>query len=97
MFVSRGLDSWYDHGQKSFKNKFGGESLCDFCSFQCDPRSGNSLVCISSERRKTMERREMLAAGAAGLAVLGGSAALAQEKKALKEDLAQRWVAAIGG
>ena len=28
-----------------------------------------------------MERREMLAAGAAGLAVLGGSAALAQEKK----------------
>ena len=35
-----------------------------------------------------MERREMLAAGAAGLAVLGGGAALAQEKKALKEDLA---------
>src|SRR5689334_22838767 len=35
-----------------------------------------------------MERREMLAAGAAGLAVLGGSAALSQEKKAPKESSA---------
>ena len=35
-----------------------------------------------------MERREMLAAGAAGLAVLGGGAALAQEKKVPKEDSA---------
>ncbi len=33
-----------------------------------------------------MERREMLAAGAAGLAALGAGAALAQEKKVPKED-----------
>jgi nicotinamidase-related amidase len=35
-----------------------------------------------------MERREMLAAGAAGLAVLGGGAALAQDKKEPKESSA---------
>jgi nicotinamidase-related amidase len=47
----------------------------------------------SFDTEKFVERREMLAAGVAGLAVLGGGAALAQDKKELKEG----YSAAAGG